>query len=396
MKICFIYNSVFQYGGVERVLSILASHLSLKHDVTIICNEKFDIKNNFYNIDLNKIKIIYKKLLVYRYESIIYRVKRRLINLLLDLNLILGLDFIDSVISKFYYERKVKNSLLEILKEKDFDVVIGGMMHLNLLLGSVAKKIETRILGWENNSYDSYFIRNGSLKSREKIIKKFIGNLDGFAVLTNNDSKKYKENLNISTIVIPNPLSFSTKKKSLLNKKTILTIARLEEMKGVDLIPEIIKEFSKLNSDWNFRLVGEGALKEKIEMKIRDYNLEQRISIVGFRSSIKNEYMNASIYLCPSRFESFGMTVLEAMGCGLPVVTFNTSGPSELVKNYFNGLITEKNIKKIAKALNLLVTNKELRERMSQNSVKLSKKYEADIILKKWESFLEIKNSCTK
>ena len=91
---------------------------------------------------------------------------------------------------------------------------------------------------------------------------------------------------------------------------------------------------------------------------------------------IINAYLNADIFVFSSLIESFGIVVLEAMAAGLPIIAFDVLGINELVKNEFNGILVEpNNNKEFANAI-LSISSKNVIERMSKNSLKLSKKYD--------------------
>lgn len=90
-------------------------------------------------------------------------------------------------------------------------------------------------------------------------------------------------------------------------------------------------------------------------------------------------YSAADIYLFPTLAETFGMTVVEAMSCGLPVVTFETGGVPEIVENGKSGFVVEyKNGEKLVEALEKLLDDNELREKMAENAIEASKKFSSE------------------
>lgn len=87
-------------------------------------------------------------------------------------------------------------------------------------------------------------------------------------------------------------------------------------------------------------------------------------------------YSAADIYLFPTLAETFGMTIVEAMSCGLPVVTFETGGVPEIVENNKTGFVVEyKNGEMLTSALEKLLDDDDLRQKMSENAVEASKKF---------------------
>ena len=90
-------------------------------------------------------------------------------------------------------------------------------------------------------------------------------------------------------------------------------------------------------------------------------------------------YSTADIYLFPTLAEVFGKTVVEAMSCGLPVVTFETGGVPEIVENNKTGFIVEyKNGEMLTTVLEKLLDDDDLREKMAENAVEASKKFSSE------------------
>ena len=90
-------------------------------------------------------------------------------------------------------------------------------------------------------------------------------------------------------------------------------------------------------------------------------------------------YSAADVYLFPTLAETFGMTIVEAMSCGLPVITFETGGVPEIVENEKTGFVVEyKNGEKLISALEKLLVNDDLREKMAENAVEASKKFSSE------------------
>ncbi|MFP3471003.1 glycosyltransferase, partial [Micrococcus sp. SIMBA_144] len=97
--------------------------------------------------------------------------------------------------------------------------------------------------------------------------------------------------------------------------------------------------------------------------------------------------MKSSIYALSSRFEGFGMVIVEAMQCGVPVVSFDCpKGPGEIIKHNEDGILVEDgNIEAFADSLIRLIEDKDLREKFSENGMENVKRYEIDEIGTKWK-----------
>lgn len=384
MKVCFIYDSVFRIGGVQRVLAKVVNQLANHHEIYIVCNEKFDLGANVYNIDLNKVTIIHKDIIQYNPKKKLNLLRSRFFNNLVKI--FRNNEKVIYVLSKFYFHPKVKKDLIDFIDINEFDIVIGCMMHFNLILGSIKDSLsKTRVFGWEHNSFNSYFDVNRDFYVKKYLCAHLLNRLDRLIVLTERDRTLYKDKLNVESIVIPNPLSFTSENKSSLDNKKILIAGRLEFNKGSDLLVDIIEHFCKQNNDWNFKVIGQGDMQSKFVEGIKNKKLMHRVYIEPFTKNIKEEYLDASIYISTSRYESFGLGVLEAMECGLPIITFNTTGPAELVGDNLAGFIIEQyDIKSFASKLNELCIDRDLREKKSIHSIARAKNYEESRVINLW------------
>lgn len=389
MRICFIYSSVFRHGGIQRVVANISNFLAVNHEVEIICNDRFDIKKNPYNLNLKKIKVIHKKVID---EKNLNKKK----NKFLRKGIILLSNITPRILMKqivmLYYDNKTKIEFIEFINKQKYDIVIGCNLFFNLLLAITSNKLTAKTIGWEHNSYDSYFQNiKFSLKSKKNIIYNLLPRLDNIIVLNNIEKSKFVNSLGITPIVIENPLELYAEDKSKSKEKIIINVGRIEYIKGTDLLIEIFKIFFKNNKDWKLIIVGEGnrEWEKLIEEKIIKEHLEKNIEICKFTDDISKFYTKASIYACTSRLESFGLTVLEAAEFEMPIVSFDVSGPSDIIKNNGCGFVVDKfNINKFAYYLDELANNSELREKLTLDMDLKLKKYRMPYIGQKWSDFL--------
>ena len=148
--------------------------------------------------------------------------------------------------------------------------------------------------------------------------------------------------------------------------------------------------FSKENSDWNLVIVGDGENREKLQEKINNYNLSKRVSLHPFTKDVQSLLINSSAYLCSSRWEGFGLSVLEALECGLPVISFNIPAMQELLKNTPELLVNVNNTQEYAKKMVLLTnTSKKLLSNLVKENNKKLKEYEIEFIINKWKKILK-------
>ena len=213
--------------------------------------------------------------------------------------------------------------------------------------------------------------------------------LDKLVVLTKEDCLAWPELKN--TCVIPDPLPFTPSQVSPLTEKRVIVVARYSHEKGIDLLLQAWAEIEKQCTDWRLDVFGEGDTAP-FEQLIDELTIDRnRCKLNGRINEIEQEYMKSSIAVCSSRFEGFGLVIVEAMACGLPVVSFDCLwGPHEIITNGENGLLVENgNIIKMADAINILIRNKKYREQIGKKSVVSVQQYNRSQIVQKWNDLFK-------
>jgi glycosyltransferase involved in cell wall biosynthesis len=152
---------------------------------------------------------------------------------------------------------------------------------------------------------------------------------------------------------------------------------RLEQVKAVDLLPEMM---SMLRSDLpglRLAITGEGSLRKRLldEFNKKDViAMTDYLGVVPFQT-IPDLLNSIRVFLYPSREEALGLSLIEAMACGVPVITTNVLGPSEIVSNGYDGLaVRPGDVVELARAARRLVSDSQLCTRLGQNAVKTVKK----------------------
>lgn len=118
----------------------------------------------------------------------------------------------------------------------------------------------------------------------------------------------------------------------------LLTVGRLSHQKGYNIlisaIPHIVRDFPNTTFIW----VGEGEQRIFLTSKLREYNVENKVIFLGFRSDVLTLLKAADLFIFPTLYEGQPFAVLEAMACGLPIVTSSASGIPEIIENKVHGL----------------------------------------------------------
>ena len=144
----------------------------------------------------------------------------------------------------------------------------------------------------------------------------------------------------------------------------IAFLGRLEKMKAVDLFPEMLSLLKKDYPYLKMVMTGEGSLKDKLLNDLESAGVSQMVDYLGvIETKAVPKLINQSrIFIYPSREEPFGLSIVEAMACGVPVVTTNVYGPSEIITQDVDGLAVSPNdVNALVKAVHTLLDDEQLR-----------------------------------
>ena len=136
--------------------------------------------------------------------------------------------------------------------------------------------------------------------------------------------------------------------------------------------------------------MGSGPKLNEIKEKVTKLGLSDQIHFIEKSLQIKELMQQSSVFVMPSRTESFSMVIIEALSCALPVVAFDCeSGPRDIIDSYYNGfLVDDDDINAFADKIQLLISNENLRKEMMLNAYNSSKKYNETLIMNRWNDIL--------
>ena len=378
MKLVFCTPQIIGSGGVERVLAQRLNYFVEKfgYDVTIVTTENNSriYKNKFPFFYFNsKIKIIDLKISYTNVLNCNFIKKKIKINLLKSNHL----KKLNAIVNE------IKPDILISLG--DIDRTISYKVNYSckkILEHHVSKKYFTGELT-ANNFFDKL-----KVTYREYREKQYLNKYDEFLVLTEEDKKAWGDN---RIKVINNPLPFDSKEISTCKNKKIISVGRLEKEKGFDILIDVWKKVNEKHPDWILEIYGEGSLRKKLQEKIDLLNLEDSLILKGNEKNIQSKYLENSIYVMSSRYEGFGMVLIEAMSCGLSLVSFDCPcGPKDIIKDGENGFLVKfGNIDKMAEKINYLIENEDKRIKMGKKSKELSYNYSEEKIMNQWKELFK-------
>lgn len=173
--------------------------------------------------------------------------------------------------------------------------------------------------------------------------------------------------------------------------RVILALGRFVEQKGFDLLLKAFCKITRFHPDWRLVIAGDGPLNDELQTLSKKLGICDRVDFAGWTADPYTLYQEASIFAFPSRFEGFGMTLAEALSCGLPVVAFDCPfGPSRILDHDINGfLVPLGDVSKFAECLDLLMGDEEIRSRFASNGPIVLAKFSPKRIFACWESVLK-------
>ena len=228
-------------------------------------------------------------------------------------------------------------------------------------------------------------------KVRARMDESLVRRFDRFVVLTEEDAQMWGNIPNIE--VIPNAAMMTSSRYADGRAKRVIAVGRLDYQKGFDRLIEawhLVQQTGR-HDDWRLDIYGQGEWQEMLEQRIKDYGIAATCAIHAPTKNIGEEYTRSSMLVMSSNYEGFPMVMIEAMACGLPVVSFDFKcGPRDIIDHGKNGLIVPNgDIQGLADAMAQLMSDEALRQEMGMNARQVVDTYSEEAVMKKWISLFE-------
>ena len=382
MKIAFVCNNFKSLNGVERIWSLKLSHLAELRDYEIYLityNQygdplSFPISDNVHHIDLAT-----------RYISRcsfhgIYQ-------------------YVDRYKSEIFFRKKL-NHLLEKLAP---DILVCADLHVSDMKAVLSSSVHAvrivechcgRSAYFEDiKKYNSFFKR-----LKERILKNqllsAIRKFDKIVVMT--EEERMEWNLKDKVVNIPNMLVTYPEQEPDRShaQKRVISVGRYAYQKGYDMLLESWRLVEGTHPDWSLHIYGshDGGVGDykRLQEQIKRHNI-CNVFLHQSTYDVYSCYAESDFYVMSSRFESFGLVLIEAMSCGLPVISFDCKyGPPSIIQNGKTGmLVPQGDIKEMATAICSMIEHDEERQRMAVNARQESKNYHPQNIIPIWYEFYE-------
>ncbi len=341
-KVCFLTNNINQLGGIERVISLLSEGFSRNDDInlTILSLHSNSIDHSYFSISE----------------------KTSCVHASIPLN------------------QKYDDYLISYFSENHFDDLITFHSGVALVVSRIIDKIKP--IQWiaTEHSYPK------SYTSKRRLLNQFVyRKADRLVVLTDEIADYYRKRFMPNVTVIPNPVSFISNDLSRYSHN-ILAVGRIEEVKRFDLLVEAYGSIEKKYPDWKLRIVGGGSQFEKLEQQSESFN---NIELLGLRKDIKELMLDSSFLVISSQFETFPMVALEAMECGLPIVSAQLPSIYFMTNGYNAAIYVDPDdYDDFADKMEQLMSNPLLIREIGLEAKECAKQYHLDNILNYWNEIL--------
>lgn len=160
------------------------------------------------------------------------------------------------------------------------------------------------------------------------------------------------------------------------NTNSLLFVGRIAEEKN---IPALIDAARQVKNPYFLRIIGTGPLLEEMNQLVKKSSLNKKIIFEGRKTRVEGYYTQANIFVLPSKYEAFGLVILEAMASGLPVIAFRPgndviTASDEIITDSVDGFLVS-NTLEMAEKIDLLLKDSQLRIHMGDNAILKAKQY---------------------
>ncbi|MGR8011399.1 glycosyltransferase family 4 protein [Streptomyces hypolithicus] len=286
------------------------------------------------------------------------------------------------------YSRLTDARIATHLKSLEADVVVGTRPGLNVHISRQTRRGTVRV-GQEHLTLDGH-----SLRLRHELSHRY-GMLDAVTTVTEADARAYRTRLKLPGVrieAVPNSVPASVLDPVDTGAKWVVAAGRLTKVKRYDLLVRAFAKVVAARPDWRLRIYGDGDAggnkKKALRALINELGLYNHVFLMGTANPIEPEWVKGSIAAVTSSSESFGMTIVEAMRSGLPVVATDCPhGPREIIADGLDGrLVPVGDVDAIADTLLGLINDDELRAAMGAAALKRSARFDPAHIAERHEA----------
>ncbi|EFL36935.1 transferase [Streptomyces viridochromogenes DSM 40736] len=371
MKISFLIHNAYGIGGTITTTFNLAGALAERHDVEIVSALRH---REHPNLALDP-RVRLRALVDLRKEAD-HPLHQRPAKI-----------FPAAEYRHHQYSELTDQRIGECLEALDTGVVIGTRPGLNVHIARQAPRHVIRV-GQEHLTLDNHSPR------LRTALRRAYRHLDVITTVTEADAAAYRRKMwlpGVHVEALPNSVPDPALPPADGSAKVVIAAGRLVPVKRYDLLIEAFAQVAAAFPDWQLRIYGKGEEQPALRQLIERHELWNNVFLMGAATPMEAEWAKASIGAATSNFEPFGMTIVEAMRCGLPVVSTDCPyGPGEIIQDGADGrLVPVGDRDALAAALLELVGDDERRRRMGRTALENARRFAPGPVVAQAERILE-------
>ncbi|MFJ9849992.1 glycosyltransferase family 4 protein [Streptomyces sp. NPDC101150] len=374
MKITLLLHNAYAIGGTIRTTFNLAAALAGRHDVEIVSMMRHrEVPRFTLDPRVRLVPLVDTRVGSDDMADPLFGEPAR--------------DFPATEKRHHQYSRLTDVRAARFLRTTDADVLIGTRPGINVYLARFGPRRALRI-AQEHLRHDAH-----GKRLRAELARHYRA-LDAVVTTTEADAAVYRARMplpGVRVLAVPNIVPAPDAAPSDGTSTVIAAAGRLVRGKRFDLLIEAFSAVAAKHPQWRLRIHGGGAERAQLQELIDGLGLGGRAELTGPRSPIEAEFAKASIVASASDAESFGMTLVEAMRCGVPVVSTDCPlGPAEIIDNGGNGLLVPLGDgQALAAGLLELVEDPARRRRMAGAALASARRYDPEPIAERYRLLFE-------
>ncbi|MGW7293517.1 glycosyltransferase family 4 protein [Streptomyces xiamenensis] len=285
------------------------------------------------------------------------------------------------------YSELTDERIAAALGSLDADVVIGTRAGLNVHLARQAPDRVVKV-AQEHLTLDSHPSR------MRTAMRRVYHRLDGITTVTEADAASYRRKMRLPRVrveALPNSVPEPVLPPADGRTRVVIAAGRLHKVKRYDRLIESWALLAERFPDWRLRIYGHGPERDRLRRRIDELALNDQVFLMGPATPLEAEWVKGSLAVMTSEFESFGMTIVEAMRCGLPVVSTDCpNGPREIIEDGVDGLLVPVgDPRALAAGLERLMADEALRQRMGRQALENAARFDPVPVVDRAEAMFE-------
>jgi len=174
-------------------------------------------------------------------------------------------------------------------------------------------------------------------------------------------------------------------------RHSVIGAGRLVHQKGFDALVRAFARVAPDQPDWDLVIVGEGPLRAALLSLARELGIGDRLSLPGVVPDLARRMASGGLFVLSSRYEGFPNVLLEAMSCGMAVVSTDCpSGPSEIVRDGHDGvLVPVDDVSAMARVMARLMADGPERSRLGGNALEVRERFSMASVMARWDHLVD-------